>query len=216
MQQIEDNEIVFIRKVKKDGSINKMILSKLVEVLKQDGLILLPIDSIYGVLGLLSSDPREKMAGVTGQDAGSMVHMISNFKMLDDIADINKREFDFLHRVWPGEVEVFLPKKDMGEDGPVVPIRMPKSRFVLDLISRVDAPLLFAPAVGTRKKYIHSDRELVRKYKDRVDMVFVVKEFCKEHTSPTVVDISKGNLEIINRGRVSIDEMKSLYFLDAE
>ena len=44
----------------------------------------------------------------------------------------------------------------------------------------------------------------------------IVDEACKEHSLPSVIDITGGSVEVLYEGRVSTDEIKSLYFLGAD
>lgn len=204
-------EIISIKKLKKDGSIDSSITRSLSAMIKSGKTVLMPVDAMYGLVSSNEPDNRELIARLTGETDDQMVRMISSFKMLNEIADIDKLEFDFLHRIWPGELIVYV--EDIGGKGESVPVRMPRSKYQQDIIDHVGKPCIYASLLDKDKKPIFRKKDIISDLDGKIDCLLVIDEFCKEHTPPSVVDISKGTLTIINEGRVSTDEIKSLYFL---
>ena len=49
-------------------------------------------------------------------------------------------------------------------------------------------------------------------FKDTCSML-IINEFNKNHSLPTINDVSCNQLHILNEGRVCAEEIKSLYFL---
>jgi tRNA A37 threonylcarbamoyladenosine synthetase subunit TsaC/SUA5/YrdC len=90
---------------------------------------------------------------------------------------------------------------------------MPKSRLCQEIISAVDRPLLYAPLLKTRDHPVYQKNSILSHYRNLVDVIVLIDEFCKEHTLPTILDIRSNELKIINEGRISAEEIKSLYFL---
>ncbi len=206
------NEIIPIKKVKKDGSLEKKVVCKVVDYLKQGNIIVLPVDSVFGILAIARNGNEKKIVSVFGEKGDNVVRLISSFKMLDELANYDKSEFDFLHRVWPGEVVVRLRSKNTDNGSKVIPVRFPRNKFVQDIIKEVDQPLLFGAGIRFRKKRGLRIKDIYRKYK-KADMIILVEEFCKKHPFPTIIDVTDGALNIINEGRIPSDEIKSLYFL---
>jgi tRNA A37 threonylcarbamoyladenosine synthetase subunit TsaC/SUA5/YrdC len=204
-------EIISIKKLKKDGSIDASITRSLSEMIKSGKTVLMPVDAIYGLVCLNEPRHREQIERLTGDTDEHMVRMISSFKMLNDIANIDKLEFDFLHRIWPGELIVYVEDNSPGRKG--IPVRMPRSKYQQDIIDHVGKPCLYAAMLDHEKKPLFRKKDIISALDGRIDCLLIIDEFCKEHTLPSVVDISKGTLSIINEGRVSTEEIKSLYFL---
>lgn len=204
-------EIISIKKLKKDGSIDSSITKTLAELIKSGKVVLMPVDAIYGLMCL--NEPRhfELLKQLTGNSDDGIVRIISSFKMLDEIAAIDKLEFDFLHRIWPGELIVYV--EDIRKKGTAVPVRMPKSKYQQEIIDHVGRPCLYAALKENGGKPVFRKKDLMATLVGKLDCLLLIDEFCKEHTLPSVVDISRGTLSIINEGRVSTEEIKSLYFL---
>lgn len=82
-----------------------------------------------------------------------------------------------------------------------------------ELIAGMDSPLFFTPACGQGGGHVYKKADIISRFKTKSDYIVLVGEFCKEHNEPSVVDISSGTLSIVNEGRISAEEIKSLYFL---
>jgi len=204
-------EIISIKKLKKDGSIDPSVTRSLSAMIKSGKTVLMPVDAIYGLVCINETANREHIGKLTGDTDEHMVRMISSFKMLNEIANIDKLEFDFMHRIWPGELIVYV--EDIAFKGKAIPVRMPRSRYQQDIIEHVGRPCLYAALFDRDKKPVFRKKEIIAALDGKVDCLLLIDEFCKEHTLPSVVDISRGALTIINEGRVSTEEIKSLYFL---
>ncbi len=203
--------IIQLKKMKKDGSIDAVNFKKIRNALKEEQILIMPVDCIYGYTSILHKKIVHTLEELSGEKEGEIIRLISSFKMLEDIALIDKLEYDFLHRIWPGELTVKL--KDHGNMKRSIPLRMPKSKFVLDLIDNVDEPVFFSPLKDSNGSLVYRKKSLMSHFSGKADLMLVVDEFCKEHAIPTYVDVSNGELKILLEGRISAEEVKSLYFL---
>lgn len=202
-----NEKIVRLRKLKKDGSIDREHASFVAQSLLSGARAVLPIDSYYGYLSQYKVRTGHKAANGSKSEI-----LINGFKMLDDIAELMKQEYDFLHRVWPDEVTVFLN----GKSGSVLPVRFPRSRYALDIIDMVGGPVVFEPISGIKGNGVRFRNKLIEKYIKNNESVLIIDSLCRPHPPPAVIDISMGHLRIVEEGRVSSDEIKSLYFLNHE
>ncbi|HOO73444.1 MAG TPA: Sua5/YciO/YrdC/YwlC family protein [Spirochaetota bacterium] len=201
------SEIIELKKLKKDGSLDSRVFRILSGALKKGQFVAIPVDGIYGMAASYDDDSLDTICKVTGQENHHIERLVSSFKMLDLIAEIDKLEFDFLHRIWPGEIVVRLEKH--ANRTQTVAVRMPKSKYVEDLINVIETPLYFTPGGG----HVYKKNDVIKRFKDKCDYLVIINEFCKDHNEPSIVDISGGSLEILNEGRISAEEIKSLYFL---
>ena len=205
------HSILDVKKLKKDGSISGNCVDEIIRTLKAGELFVLPVDSIYGIVGLKNDRTAEEIQALTGDSCDNFEIIISNFKMLEETAFVDKFTYDFLKRVWPGEVIVQLKNRGCAYESNLF-MRMPRHKYILDIINGVGEPLLYVPARTAVRKMIFSDRDIIRRFKN-ICSLLIISEFNKNHTLPTLIDISCDRLDIVNEGRVSSDEIKSLYFL---
>lgn len=207
------SEIISIKKIKKDGSIDLDITKKIVELLREDKVLILPIDGIYGFLAVDNDTTRKKMKKLP-VDSENFVHLVSSYSMLDKLTVLTKRQFDFLHRIWPDEVDVILPTSESVKNE-YMQIRFPRYKFIRDILAKIKEPLIFYNTKKRSGKQYFKRSELRVKFKDFVDALIIIDEWCKSHPESTLIDLRGDELKFLRKGRVSVDEIKSLYFLDA-
>jgi len=201
-----------VKKLKKDGSIPSNSVETIIRSLKAGELVIMPIDSVYGFVGLRRDDIIDEIINLSGERGDNIEIVISNFKMLEEMAIVDKLNYNFLKRVWPGEVIVQLKNRAcMGDDDNLF-MRMPRHKYILDIVNGVGMPIVYMPARTSSRGMICNDKDILKIYKD-VCSILIISEFNKNHSLPTLIDVSCDKLDIINEGRVSAEEIKSLYFL---
>ncbi len=200
-----------LKKLKKDGSIPLEQVEVISRTINYGGLFIFPIDSIYGLVGLYSDEIAGKIIELTGESSDNLEVVISNFKMLEEIAVVEKSIYDFLRRIWPGEVIVQLKNRECSLNSNFL-MRMPRHKYVLDIINAVGKPLYYLPLKTPARKMILNDKNILKQFKD-ICPILLIEEFLKDHTSPTLIDVSCNNIVILNEGRVCAEEIKTLYFL---
>jgi tRNA A37 threonylcarbamoyladenosine synthetase subunit TsaC/SUA5/YrdC len=202
-----------IKNLKKDGSLGEEVIAGAVHTLASGGIAILPIDNIYAAAGIASPDMEARISRLIKRSKKRYIRLISNFKMLDDLAEFSKEDYDFLNRVWPGEVTVVLKSKNGNNPQGTIAVRYPRSKYVQAIISRVDAPLVFANLYrGVGKQPVYRKAEILR-LSQGAELSLVVEELCRRHQLSSLIDISTHVLEILREGRVSADEIRSLYFV---
>ena len=198
-------EVVRIKRLKKDGSADRRLYQPVIESLLRGKPVIMPADGVYGVAAVPNGDERRCV------DLHPRAELlITELASLEPKILISKREYDFLKRVWPDEVTVTIAPAD-GIDP--VRARIPSNPVTRDIVACAGGVLFFALLTGK------NGRPLSRKT-DILDManvcggdVMFVDEWCKCHPLPTVVDIRGGGLTLERKGKVSIEEIQSLYFL---
>ena len=213
MMQVSNSQhaIHDVKKLKKDGSIPSHSVDNIIRSLKSGELVVMPIDSVYGIVGLRRNDIIDEIISLTGEPADNLEIVISNFKMLEEMALVDKFVYNFLKRVWPGEVIVQLKNRGCSA-GLNLYMRMPRHKYILDIVNGVGMPIVYMPAKSSVRKMIFNDKDILKRFRD-ICSILIISEFNKNHSMPTLIDVSCDKLDIINEGRVSAEEIKSLYFL---
>ena len=204
-------EILAVKRLKKDGDLSGEIVERVVAALVNGAVAMLPVDNVYYVVGRSPSDIGKVVSGKK-PGTGEVVTLISSYKMLNDVAEYSKSDYDFLNRIWPGEVTVILRELAHG-NGHKVFIRYPRNRFLLNVIDRLDVPVYGTSASTAEKEIVYRKKELVSTFQGSVDLMVIVDELCKKHPHASLIDISGEALMIVRAGKVSAEEIKSLYFL---
>lgn len=110
-----------------------------------------PTDTIYG-LGCSAENTKAikkviKIKKIKKQKA--LIVLIDGFKMLKKYCQISKAQENYARKVWQGNKPttiIFksknnLPKEILGESGTLA-VRLPKSKFLIKIIGKINAPLV--------------------------------------------------------------------------
>lgn len=129
---------------------------KAVEILKNDGLVVLPTDTLYGLIGsVFSKKAVEKIYKIKNRiENKPFIVLISSFKDLEKFGiKVDKKQYQFLKNIWPGKVSVVFPCylnkwKYIHRGVESIAFRMigPKNKKLFNLIKKV-GPLV-APSVN--------------------------------------------------------------------
>ena len=207
-------DIIKIKKLRKDGSINSDIVEKISVSIKSREIVVLPIDNVYGVIGVSEPKVEKRICKLLRVDETKFVRLISSFKMLNETACYTKFDYDFLNRVWPGEVNVILKDRvSHNRKQDLITIRYPRNKFLQSVIDSVDSPLIISKACNKNNDVIYRKEDIINSFYHKVKLIVIIEELCKKHPISTLIDISSGNLKILREGKVTSDEIKSLYFL---
>ncbi len=206
-----ETEIISVKRLKKDGELNHDASESIVETLREGGVVLVPVDYVYGVV-CANASAVERTLGRSGYYRSEVTALIYSYMMLDDLVVYSKSDYDFLNRIWPGEVSVYM--KSLHCAGPEkLKIRFPKSRFLQGILLKAERLFYYAPVMYSEIEPVYRKKALISSFSGIVDKILIIDELCKKHPLPSLVDISKNNLEILYAGKVAAEEIKSLYFL---
>lgn len=205
-----DDDVILIKKLKKDGSIDGGIIHKISEVLKRNGIVVLPVDSQYEMVGADTPIIEKKLREIVKSKTKRFARLIGSFKMLESLATVSKFQYDFLHRIWPGEVTAVVRRK--GDPTREIALRYPKTKFIHEIIEATGQPLITTNILRfTKGSAVHTD--IIRACKQNADAIVIIHELCKSHPQPTLISIADGRLNIVRNGKISSEEIQSYYNL---
>jgi tRNA A37 threonylcarbamoyladenosine synthetase subunit TsaC/SUA5/YrdC len=195
-------DIVNIRKTRKDCSIEEDTLRLALNLLQTAERLLLPVDGLYGTITPFDPQRHQQhemlVAGILSAEKASC---------------LSKAGFDFLHRIWPDEISVILDGNTAAGYPETVTIRQPRLRYMQQILEHGSRIMAFTPALSKNGKHIFRKKDL-KQYADEHDCpALIIDEFNKSHMPPTVIDIRCGKLRLMQAGRVSFEEIVSLYQL---
>ncbi|MDY6968396.1 MAG: Sua5/YciO/YrdC/YwlC family protein [Spirochaetota bacterium] len=211
--QIKEAEIIVIKGLYRDGSIDNKFVDKISDVIVSGGIVVMPTDSIYGLVGLDTTQAKRSILELTNSTDTNLVRVISSFRMLNQIAEINKFDYDFLNRIWPGKVSVILQRCSESHGEQLITVRFPRPKFFVDIIEDAGKPLLLSDAVNKSGTYSCKKNDIIESYKNSVDLIVIIEDLCGMHPLCTYIDITQNNLNVILEGKISHEEISSLYYI---
>jgi len=181
------------------------------EILKKDGVAVLPTDTLYGIIGsALSKKTVERIYKIKGRNENKpFIVLITSYKDLEIFGiKIDKNQANILGKFWPGKVSVILPCKFakwkyIYREMNSIAFRMigQKNQNLFNLIKKV-GPLV-APSVNPEgEKPAENTKEAKNYFGDLVDLY--IKGGDRKLKPSTLVKFDGDKLVILRQGQTII------------
>lgn len=186
-----------------------MNIDKIVDVLNDGGIVITPTDTIYGIMGdALNEDVIKKIFDIKKRPLNKPLLLLMNsFEMvMEYTVEISEKERNLIYRFWPGLVTFILKKNrkvnnliTSGND--TVGIRIPDNKDLLEIISRLNRPVISTSANITGTEVITST-ELIEK--DLIDNIDYIEDGGEvDNVSSTIVKVENNELIVLRDGKLS-------------
>lgn len=188
-----------------------MDVNSLVNILNNGGIAVIPTDTVYGLVGDATNENVIKKVFLIKQRENSkpLLILISNFDMLKKyVKNISSLELGIINKFWPGPLTIiFQNKKNLSDvltaNKSEIAIRMPNDERLLDLINKLDKPIIATSANIAHKKTITSIDLLEEKIKNNVDYIYD-GGFLEDNPS-TIIKVINNKVTIVRDGIISKD-----------
>lgn len=192
---------------------NEREILKVVECLKNGGIIIYPTDTVYGLgCDITNSKALERIAQLKGirLDKANFSFICADLSHLSDyVKQIDTATFKLLKRALPGAYTFILPgnnnlpkefkkKKTVG-------IRVPDNTIARTLVEKLGNPIV-SSSIYDEDELIEytTDPELIfEKWQDKVDIV--IDGGYGDNVASTVIDLSEGVPTLVREGKGSIE-----------
>ncbi len=192
---------------------NPKQIAKVVQVLRKGGLVIYPTDTVYGLgCDITNSRALEKIARIKGIKLAKanwsfICADLSNLS--DHVRQIDTATFKILKRALPGPYTFILPgsnslPKDFKKKK-TVGIRIPANNIAQTLVRELGNPIV-STSIHDEDELLEytTDPELIyEKWRNLVDVV--IDGGYGDNVASTVIDLSKGEPEVIREGKGSVD-----------
>lgn len=181
-----------------------------VGVLRSDGVVVFPTDTVWGVGALISSDSGvEKLYRVMRRPVEKPTAvLVDSLEMAKKYGEFDQKAEDLVKENWPGRLTVvveankeLVPEMVRG-GGETVGLRMPDHELVLELIRWFGEGLVASSANVLEGETPIRFEQIEESFLEKVD--FVVKGECGERKASTVVDVSGEGVVVVRQGLVKV------------
>ena len=188
-------------------------IKKVVEVLKNGGLVIYPTDTVYGLgCDITNSRALEKLAKIKNVklEKANFSFVCSGLSNISDyVKQIDTSTFKILKRALPGPYTFILPgNNDLPKDfrkKKTVGIRVPDNNIAIQIVE-----LLGNPIVSTS---IHDDDEVIEystdpelifeKWQNQVDLI--IDGGYGENVASTIIDLTGHEPIVVREGKGDVD-----------
>lgn len=192
---------------------NEAAIKKVVEVLKNGGLVIYPTDTVYGLgCDITNTKALERIAKIKGvklekANFSFICHDLSNLS--DYVKQIDTATFKLLKRALPGSYTFILPGNNNlpkeFKKKTTVGIRIPDNAIALEIVKMLGNPIV-STSIRDDDDVIEytTDPELIfEKWQNRVDMV--IDGGYGDNMGSTIIDLSGHEPIIVREGKGSLD-----------
>lgn len=193
-----------------NGRLSDRQLDEINDTLINDGVIIWPTDTMYGIAcSALSPKGIEKVCRIKGINPAKTNLSIacSSISQAADYGHFDNAVYRLLRDNTPGAFTFLcrssskLPKVFKGRK--VVGIRIPDSEVALSVIDRHGAPLLTTSVEYKDEDYARNPELIGEAYEDQIDLIIEGDE--GDIGVSTVVDCTGSEPEIIRQGKGTLD-----------
>jgi L-threonylcarbamoyladenylate synthase len=174
------------------------LLDNLVQALDSGRVVIMPCDTIYGLVGVVP-DTEDRIRELKGRQEKSFLQLIPDLGWLPHYSDGVLPEE--LKAYWPGALTIIFPAKKAG----TVALRIPDDSLLLRVMSVLKRPL-FSTSVNTSgQPALWRIDDILSAFESRVDLVVTAGDR-PQGVPSTIVDITQKPYRLLRQGAVSLPE----------
>ena len=190
---------------------NPRYIKMILECLNDDGVIIFPTDTIYGMGGNIRS-PKvlERICRIKGikKEKANFSFIFYDLSMLSEFTrPINNEVYKMMKRNLPGPFTFILNAnnnipKIFQSKKKTVGIRIPDQPIITKIVEEFGSPIMTTSLVDDEDetgRYFTDPEEINEKYKDLVDII--IDGGAGEFTASTVVDCTEDEIMIVRQGK---------------
>lgn len=185
---------------------------ELAQILKRDGIISVPTDTVYGVCARINSiNAYEKLMKLKNRPDSKMFPvMCADEEQIKSIAIVDEKAEKLIRAFMPGPVTLILHKKSVIPDyinngATTIAVRMATSKALEELIRKTESPIFMSSA--------NKSGEDTCTNLDKIEKVFPMLDGMLEGTvtygeGSTIIDCTKGEIKILRQGPITMEQIK--------
>ena len=189
-------------------------IEKLVKILKNDGVISVPTDTVFGICARINSETaHDKLIAVKNRPIKkSFPVMCANEEQIKSIAIVNDVAEKLIKSFMPGPITLVLKKnKDLpeyvtnGKD--TIAIRMATSKKIEELIAKLGSPIFMTSANQSGEPTCNSLDE-IEKMCPNLDGIMEGNVIFSKGS--TIIDCSSDDIKILREGPITIEQINEI------
>lgn len=192
---------------------------EVVEELKNDEVVALPTDTVYGLaIKYDSLKAYKKLIALKGRDPLKPISVMfaSNYNY-NNLLYVDFKAKKVIDKFLPGALTIILKAK---EDSPYqlhlntykIGFRITADKDLDYFLKKLDFPLQVTSANLSGEKTLYTSNDVIATFKDDENLSSIIVGECKSKIATTVVDLSEGIVDILREGEISKEEIEEVYY----
>lgn len=186
-------------------------ISKMAEILKKDGVISVPTDTVYGVCARMNSkNAYKKLIKVKSRPSNKAFPiMCANEEQIKEITIVDERAKKIIKKFMPGPITLILYKKTnqpeyINNGKKTIAIRMATSNVLEELINKIKSPIFMSSANKSGEPTCTTIEEIEKKC-PMLDGIMEGKITYGQGS--TIVDCTSEKIKIIRKGPITEEQI---------
>ena len=188
-------------------------INELAEILKNDGVISVPTDTVYGVCARMNSKKaHDNLMQVKKRPIEKTLPiMCADKEQIKSIAIVDEKAEKIIQEFMPGPITLILNKKNdiptyVNNGRKTIAVRMASSKVLKELIQKTGCPLFMSSANQSGEPTCANLDEIEKSCPTLNGMMEGNVSF---NISSTIVDCTLDNIRILRNGPISIEQIET-------
>lgn len=192
------------------------VVSEVAEILKDNGIAVLPTDTVYGIMtGVFNLKGQKQIYRLKKRsDRKPLILLADNIGVLKQFVVFPEKTAKIVKDFWPGPLTLILPTTQLGKmltgGRNDLGVRIPNCAILLEIISRYGMPIMSTSANVSGKKSAVDASGAKDFFSGKVDVI-VDSGKCEFSFESTVIDMVQFPYVVIRKG--SLDCKKLLVYV---
>ena len=185
-------------------------IQEIANALLNKEIIAFPTDTVFGLACIIDKNAIDKIYEAKGRSFDKPLPMMCNsLEMIESVAIVNQDSKKIINKFFPGALTIIFNKKDNLEgfvtnNKPTIGIRVPNNNWILDLITKVNSPLLVTSANLSDTGSLTKWKDVYSQLNGKIDGI--VCEDSKGDSSSTIIDVSN-DIKLLRQGPILFDDI---------
>lgn len=179
----------------------KAILTAVNRIKKGD-IVICPTDTVYGFLADASNKKAvEKIFKIKKRPKSKpLAVFVKDLKMAKELAEIGEREIKIIKKKWPGKYTFILQRKKgikiYGKAKNTIALRIPKYKFLNDLIKKINKPLVQTSVNISNNPPLTKISDIIEQF-SKFDILVIDGGNLRKPKPSKIIDLSQDKIKIL-------------------
>lgn len=190
-------------------------LDEVVDIIKRDGIVVFPTETVYGIGGnALSENVIKNIYNIKKRPQEKALNiLVKNKEEIKKYAYISSElEEEIIDKFMPGPITIILKKRKsqipdlLTGNNDTIGIRIPDNDIVKKILEKCNLPIAAPSANISGKPSSIKLEDIKPDFDGKVD-AFIDGGVCKQNISSTIVKVIDGKVKILREGIISIKDI---------
>ena len=186
-------------------------IEELAQILKNDGVISVPTDTVYGICARINSvKAYNNLVAIKNRPNTKLFHiMCADKEQIERIAIIDEKTRKLIEILMPGPITLILNKRSEISDyinngSTTIAVRMATSKVLEELIQKIGSPIFMTSANKSGESVCTTLEEIEEKCPTLDGMLEGKVSF---NQASTILDCTSNKIRIIRNGPISLERI---------